>query len=370
MAFTCSNCGFESFSKLIYQDHNCHGESGLVRWARSSPSYHDDFVRSEVKFADDEAASGSPSPMSPKEELPLPGMVTEDDFRDPESAPFRCLCGFTAFSQMLYEDHECKYVIREAVKASVMASTTSRLKDAGLHVERQLVGSDGMKQGPQTVLVKAKDTEKVLFGPRPIEKDMSVQKLIERILEVRKQPWATLKLFHEDRELGLQMALQKIPERSLLLQAEMNSATLDIRAKKCFFNKYPDVITEVCIAPQTEDDFEADVKKIREELRAVCGRYRKSCSCITGDVAVIDAAALLTTLEEKPKSLSCVPLQSCLPEDQLAQLRSFLQKAKTAKARLWKHEAYFRYYVMGWTAGHKMRLSIISEDAPSRSPNK
>ena len=27
-------------------------------------------------------------------------------------------------------------------------------------------------------------TPQVLFGPRPIEKDMSVQKLIERILEV------------------------------------------------------------------------------------------------------------------------------------------------------------------------------------------
>lgn len=367
MAFNCSNCGFESFSKLIYKDHNCHGESGLVRWARSSPSYRDDLIRSEVRFADEEAAASATSPASPKEELALPGMVTEDEFRDPESAPFQCLCGFTAFSQMLYEDHECKYVIREAVKASVTASSMSRLKDAGLHVERQLVGPDGMKQGPQTVLVKAKDTEKVLFGPRPIEKDMSVQKLIERILEVRKQPWATLKLFHEERELGLEMALQKIPERSLLLQAEMTSATLDIQAKKCFFNKYPDVITEVCIAPQTEDDFEAEVKKIREELRAVCGRYRK---CIFGDVAAIDTAALLTTLEEKPKSLSCVPLQSCLPEDQLTQLRSFLQKAKTAKAKLWKHEAYFRYYVMGWAAGHKMRLSIISEDAPSSSFNK
>jgi len=342
---------FPNFAKKISQDPS----GGVSNWGKS---FH------EVKFGDVQIAGASIPSISTAKEPALPGMVSEDDFRDPQSAPpFQCLCGFTAFSQMLYEDHECKFVMKAAVKASVMADSISRLKDAGLHVERQL-GDAGVKQGPQTVLVKVKDTQKVLFGPRPVEKDMSVAKLIERILEVKKQPWASVKLFLRDKELSPDLTLLALPERSLLLQAEVCSTTLEIQGRKNFFNKFPDVTTEVSIAPQTEEDYEADVKKVREQLRSVGGRYR-----MTREIEAIDAIALLSTLEERPKSLSCVPLQGCLSEDQLSQLRDFIPKAKTA--RVWKHEGFGQYYVMGWAAGHKLRLSIISEDVPARfSVNK
>eukprot|EP00913_Durusdinium_trenchii_P034180 g31988.t1 len=140
--------------------HSCQGDSS--RWK----SYQVE-VREEIVDPHPVAIA---TPVESTEDVGLPGMVAdEDDYRDPQSAPFRCICGFSAFSQMLYEDHECKFVMREAVRASVRASTTSRLKDVGLHHER--VGMVSTKQGPQTVLVKTRDSGKVLFGPRPLEKE-------------------------------------------------------------------------------------------------------------------------------------------------------------------------------------------------------
>ncbi|CAK9024621.1 unnamed protein product [Durusdinium trenchii] len=350
MEFTCSNCGFSSFSKLIYQEHSCQGDSS--RWK----SYQVE-VREEIVDPHPVAIA---TPVESTEDVGLPGMVAdEDDYRDPQSAPFRCICGFSAFSQMLYEDHECKFVMREAVRASVRASTTSRLKDVGLHHER--VGMVSTKQGPQTVLVKTRDSGKVLFGPRPLEKETTVAKLRDRILEVRKQPWASMKFYHKESELAAELFLHHIPEQSLLLLADINSATLDIQVKKNYFNKFPDVVTEVQIAPQSEEEYEADVRQVRENLKTLLGRYRT----LSEEINSIDGAALMATIEERPRNLSCVPFSSCLSAEQFSQLQIFLQKAKTA--RLWKHEAFGQHYLMAWTAGHKLRLSIISEDLPTRS---
>ena len=39
--------------------------------------------------------------------------------RDPESAPFQCLCGFTAFSQMLYEVRRDRRKIGDVLKKNM-----------------------------------------------------------------------------------------------------------------------------------------------------------------------------------------------------------------------------------------------------------
>eukprot|EP00913_Durusdinium_trenchii_P009414 g8848.t1 len=194
-----------------------------------------------------------------------------------------------------------------------------------------------------------------------------------------------MKFYHKESELAAELFLHHIPEQSLLLLADINSATLDIQVKKNYFNKFPelmgwdgsrlgwadgvlrathgqDVVTEVQIAPQSEEEYEADVRQVRENLKTLLGRYRT----LSEEINSIDGAALMATIEERPRNLSCVPFSSCLSAEQFSQLQIFLQKAKTA--RLWKHEAFGQHYLMAWTAGHKLRQGrkSIWETSPDR----
>ncbi|CAJ1335281.1 unnamed protein product [Effrenium voratum] len=347
-ALECS-CGFSSYSKIIFQDHSCAGEQSRYQSDRWSQTYGNE-------SRTDETGTPPPPPPPPEEEgPPPPGTVdvyTEEDFRNPQNAPFRCICGFSAFSQLLYEDHECHFVMREAVKSSVRASSVSRLKDAGLHLERLHAPN---KEVPQTVVVKSQETGKVIFGPRPVEKDSNIAKLQEKILEMRKQPWASMRFFYEERELDSETKLQSLLETSLTLMADVNSDSLDISVHKSYFNKFPDVITEIVVSQRKEEEFQDYVTTIREKLRPVCGRFRTNCSCVRGDIQSVDPAIVLKSIEDKPRNMSCVPFLSCLSSEEHGRVQAFLQKAKDA--RMWKHESFGQHYLLVWAAGHELRLA-------------
>ncbi|CAJ1441842.1 unnamed protein product [Effrenium voratum] len=216
---------------------------------------------------------------------------------------------------------------------------------------------------PQTVVVKSQETGKVIFGPRPVEKDSNIAKLQEKILEMRKQPWASMRFFYEERELDSETKLQSLLETSLTLMADVNSDSLDISVHKSYFNKFPDVITEIVVSQRKEEEFQDYVTTIREKLRPVCGRFRTNCSCVRGDIQSVDPAIVLKSIEDKPRNMSCVPFLSCLSSEEHGRVQAFLQKAKDA--RMWKHESFGQHYLLVWAAGHELRFSIISEDSES-----
>ena len=116
------------------------------------------------------------------------------------------------------------------------------------------------------------------------------------------------------------------------------------------------------MAPESLEAYDSEVLALQEQLRAAAGRRYGSAK--GGDVVALEALQVLQALEEKPRSLSCLPLAKVLSEEQLHQLRSFLKEAK--EARMWRSEAYGQYHVLAWASGHKLRLSVVSEDVPMR----
>ncbi|OLQ06161.1 hypothetical protein AK812_SmicGene10609 [Symbiodinium microadriaticum] len=339
-AFVCSGCGFTSFSKMLYEDHNCSmtkdpGSPGHVSCTVISPP------PPPVDTITDDVIS---SPASPQKSEVYGGIAEfdESDLLSPEDAPFRCICGYTSFSQLLFEDHECKFVTKEVILSSVRATTATRLKEAGLHVERHFA---------------REAAEQVLFGPKSVSKSTSVGELIETLLQG--QPWASLQLSLRDKELNSDVVLGSIYERTVVLTANIVSTTLDIHARKSLFNKFPDVMTEVMIRPQKIENLEEYVASVQEQMRQVYARFRTSSNNMKESLEEVDAATLLANIEEKPPNMSCVPFRDCLSPEQMEELKSFLGKVDTA--RMWTHNAFGQQYVLGWAAGHEFRLSILSE---------
>ena len=105
----------------------------------------------------------------------------------------------------------------------------------------------------------------MLYGPRPLDNDTSVESLKHKILEAKRQPWAQVKLYHkasghakwhgiviflvvsrrfggettsfQDVELPDDLILNRLREPSLSLTAQINGRALDIEvsALLCFF---------------------------------------------------------------------------------------------------------------------------------------
>mmetsp|Transcript_23281 Transcript_23281/g.54996 ORF Transcript_23281/g.54996 Transcript_23281/m.54996 type:complete len:379 (+) Transcript_23281:72-1208(+) len=358
-AFVCSGCGFTSFSKMLFQDHDCSmtkdpGSPGHLSCTVISPP------PPPVDTITDDAIL---SPTSPQKSEVYGGIAEfdESDLLNPQDAPFRCICGYTSFSQLLFEDHDCKFVAKEVILSSVRATTATRLKEAGLHVERHFA-REAAEQGPQSVIVKDADSGKVLFGPKPMSKSTSIGELTETLLQG--QPWASLQLALRDKELSNDVVLGSIFERTVVLTANVVSTTLDIHVRKSLFNKFPDVMTEVMIRPQKIENLQDYVASVQEQMRQVYARFRTNSQTMKESLEEVDAATLLANIEEKPPNMSCVPFRDCLSQEQMEELRNFLSKVDTA--RMWTHNAFGQQYVLGWAAGHEFRLSILSEDGPTR----
>ena len=45
----------------------------------------------------------------------------------------------------------------------------------------------------------------MLYGPRPLETECSVESLKQKILEVKRQPWAQVKLYHKAHHMAIFM---------------------------------------------------------------------------------------------------------------------------------------------------------------------
>mmetsp|Transcript_9332 Transcript_9332/g.22367 ORF Transcript_9332/g.22367 Transcript_9332/m.22367 type:complete len:385 (+) Transcript_9332:53-1207(+) len=362
-AYTCSGCNYTSFSKMLFQDHNCsmtQSHDPISPSKRPPPPPPPPPTDTLTESPEDALSPTSPAK---QEALGIPDF-DDSDLINPEHAPYRCICGYTAFSQLLFEDHECKFVMKEAIRSSVKATTVSRLKEAGLQVERHFA-RETAEQGPQTVIVKSMETGKVIWGPKPVEKATTIARLQEMILEARGQPWASMQLYHKDKEVPLEILVGSIFERVLAFQAEITSASMDIHVRKTLFNKFPDVITEVVIRGQKEDNFKAYVATIQEQLRSAYGRFWSNSSApMKEEFETVDAVSILKDIEDKPKNLSCVPFRDCLSQEQFESVSQFL--ANAGQARFWKYASLGQHYVMAWAAGHEFRLSIVTEDGPSR----
>eukprot|EP00440_Ansanella_granifera_P032919 gb/GFBE01035711.1/.p1 GENE.gb/GFBE01035711.1/~~gb/GFBE01035711.1/.p1 ORF type:complete len:402 (+),score=84.80 gb/GFBE01035711.1/:1-1206(+) len=376
---TC-NCGFKSFSKIIFEDHRCglsQAENNNNAGLRSRNSWDDarksdDYSRYDA-YSERTAhtASEENMPFETTKEFPeapsvgeqsadaMPGTWDLDpSFADSTSA-FTCICGFSAFSQLLFEDHDCKATMPELVKAAIHATSPTRLKDAGL--ARHLVRV-ATEQGPQTVVVKTRDVGQVIWGPTRVEKGTRMSQLRDMVLQAMGQPWASMQLFYEDKELPSELVLTSALPRYASLTAVVTNLALELNARACQFNRFPDIITEIKVGAEPQPDFEAYVESTKAQLREVCGKYRAGCTCISGEILEADSASLLPFIEEKPKGLSCVGYMECLDGDQRSQLDAFLQKA--GPTRYWKHDSFGQHYLIAWTAGHTLRMSILSEDGP------
>eukprot|EP00931_Biecheleriopsis_adriatica_P010540 TRINITY_DN111613_c0_g1_i1.p1 TRINITY_DN111613_c0_g1~~TRINITY_DN111613_c0_g1_i1.p1 ORF type:complete len:442 (-),score=70.88 TRINITY_DN111613_c0_g1_i1:81-1373(-) len=377
--FSCA-CGYTSWSKLLFEDHSC----SFKRSADDSVgAKHDTFEswsysRYDVTGSDAGKALSIPNrdvsndhlesdlitgPARSVSVLPSSQAWALDaglEYNDSYAGSYTCICGFSSFSQLLFEDHVCSLTTREAVKSAIFATTAQRLQDAGLS---RLSVSARTEKGPQGIIIVSQETGRVIWGPNDIlSGDKSISWLITKALNEIGQPFASMQLFHQDTYLAPETILSQELPRQATLTAIVSSTPLLLEAKSQFFNQFPDIITEISLSVTKESSFEELVKQTCADLSELCGKYRLTCTCLSGAIQKTDAKSLLALVEEKPCGLSCVGYKECLDRDQWQRLESFLQKV--GSIRYWKHDSFGQHWILGWAAGHQLRMSIVSEDGP------
>lgn len=336
---------------------------------------------------------------------------------------FSCACGYTAFSQMIFEDHKCRYTkIPEVVKAEEDKTSDRRLLDAGL----------------VTLLAPSKAQVEMLDKPASPTRSPGVRKLVSVWPSLEKNPEATppappvdegadgkgdfvcicgraffSRLLFEDHkcdasspeavraslEAGDATRMQDAgfrfqgpepppapeptpepkeptppptpPAPSVHQADELDDPSmLRITGRVGLCKTHPDIITEVMVEPTDDRGFEAMVESACILLREQCGKRRvSSCSCSHGSIQEVEAGSagrnLRRILEEQPREFNSLRYMDCLEEVQQERLDQLLRQG--GPARFWKHDSYgCSNHIIMFVGDHVIRRTIYSED-PGRS---
>eukprot|EP00930_Biecheleria_cincta_P004551 TRINITY_DN105466_c0_g1_i1.p1 TRINITY_DN105466_c0_g1~~TRINITY_DN105466_c0_g1_i1.p1 ORF type:complete len:344 (-),score=70.72 TRINITY_DN105466_c0_g1_i1:30-1061(-) len=334
-----------------------------------------------------------------------------------------CACGFTAFSQMIFEDHECRYTkIPEVVRAEEDKTSDIRISDAGLAT---LLASSR---------AKVEIPDKPISPPRPsgLRKLVSAWPSLEKSVEVAPPPPVDSaaedkgdfvcicgraffsRLLFEDhkceasspeavrasleagdatrmQDAGLLNNVPEEPPRPPTpppseppepeevpepppepIQPQVDEddpSILRFMGRKGLCKTHPDIITEISVEPANESAFEAMVENTCILLREQCGKRRVAgCSCNPGpdSIQFVEAGRnLRRILLEQPREFNSLTYIDCLDEAQGERLGELLRKG--GHARLWKHDSYgCSNHIIMFAGGHLIRRVIYGE-APGKS---
>lgn len=291
----------------------------------------------------------------------------EYDVTTESGALFKCICGFSAFSQLIFEEHSCSFATPEIIKAATTATSMRRLQDAGLSSEHFVDTTSWFKEPPTVVVRDAHGNE--IWGPQLLNRSSTTASLTQLVLEVIGRPDASLSFCYQDKPINPDdNLLELLPSGGAVsLKAVFRNVSLELRKRSGFYGSSPDVITEISIMQASEADFQAEVSSTCLSLRDICGKYEMGCTCQKGIIHEGDAKQFLPILEQKAaRGMSCTSYAECLGKD-YASVDNFLTRA--GAARFWKHDAYGAgQIVLIYASGHLIRFSVMSEDSqPSKS---